>query len=73
MFLEGKDVDNSENLKDLSVGDIVCYKYVGLVSCDLERKFSQCKSLFHYKRHRLTIHNLKMTFAVHCNSASLSV
>jgi hypothetical protein len=44
--LEGKDPVDSEDLKDLSVSDIVCYKYARLVSCDVERIFSQHRSLF---------------------------
>jgi hypothetical protein len=65
--LEGND------LKDLSVSNIVCHKYARLVSCDVERTFYQYKSFFRDNRHRFTVHNLKMTFLVHCNSASLSV
>jgi hypothetical protein len=30
---------DSEDLKDLSVKDIVCYKYARLVSCDVELYF----------------------------------
>jgi hypothetical protein len=71
--LEGEDLVNSEDLKDLSVSDIVCYKHAKLVSCELEHTFSQYKLLFHDNRHRFMIQNLKMTFVVHCNSASLFV
>jgi hypothetical protein len=59
--LDGEDRVDFEDLKDLSVCDIEYYKYVGLVSCDVERTFSQYKSF------------LKMSFVTHCNSASLCV
>jgi hypothetical protein len=42
--LEGEDQVDFEDLKDLSVSDIECYKYAGLVSCDVDRTFSQYKS-----------------------------
>jgi hypothetical protein len=61
--LEGEDEVDFEDLKDLSVSDIKCYKYARLVSCDVERD----------NRHRFMMHNLKMTFVTHSNSASLSV
>jgi hypothetical protein len=71
--LEGEDQVDFENLKDLSVSDIECYKEGRLVSCDVEHTFSQYKSFFGDNRHRFTMHNMKMTFVTHCNSASLSV
>jgi hypothetical protein len=71
--LEGADQVDFEDLKDLSVSDIECYKYARFVSCDVERTFSQYKSFFRDNRHRFMMHNLKMTFVTHSNSASLSV
>jgi hypothetical protein len=71
--LQGEDQVDFEDLKDLSVSNIECYKYARLVSCDMEHTFSQYQSFFHDKRHRFTMHSLKMTFVTHCNSASLSV
>jgi hypothetical protein len=71
--LEGEDEVDFEDLKDLSVSDIEHYKYARLVSCDVERTFSQYKSFFRDNRHRFMIHNLKMTFVTQSNSASLSV
>jgi hypothetical protein len=71
--LEGEDQVDFEDLEDLSVSDIECYKYARLVSCDAERTFSQNKSFFRDNRHRFTMNNLKMTFVTHCNTASLSV
>jgi hypothetical protein len=71
--LEGEDLLDSEDLKDLNVNDIVCWKYAGPVSRDMERTFYQYKSLFRDNRHRSAMHNLEMTLVVHCNSASLSV
>jgi hypothetical protein len=44
--LEKEDLVDSEHLKDLSVSDIVCQRYARLVLCDVERIFSQNKSLF---------------------------
>jgi hypothetical protein len=44
--LEGEDLVDFEDLKDLSASDITCYKYARLISCDVERTFSQYKLLF---------------------------
>jgi hypothetical protein len=71
--LEGEDQVDFEDLKDLIVSDMECYMYASLVSCDVERTFSQYKSFFRDNRHRFTMHNLKMTFVTHCNSVSLFV
>jgi hypothetical protein len=69
-ILEGEDQVDFEDLKDLSVSDIECYKYA---RCDVEHTFSQYKSFFRDNQHRFMMHNLKMTFMTQCNSASLSV
>jgi hypothetical protein len=72
-ILEGEDLVVSDDLKDLSVTGIVCYKYVTMVSYDVEHAFSEFKLHFCDKQHRFMMHNLRMTFVTHCNSASLSV
>jgi hypothetical protein len=53
--LAGEDLADSEDLKDVSAGEIVCYKYDRLESCDVEHTFSQYKSFFHDKWHRFAI------------------
>ncbi|KAJ4428856.1 hypothetical protein ANN_25849 [Periplaneta americana] len=45
-------------------------KYAPLTSCDVERSFSQYKSLFRDNGHAFMMENLEMTFVVHCNSRS---
>ncbi|KAJ4439256.1 hypothetical protein ANN_07376 [Periplaneta americana] len=50
------------------VCDIPLFKYARLTSCDVERSFSQYKSLFRDNRHAFVMENLEMTFVVHCNS-----
>jgi hypothetical protein len=40
-MLRREDLDDTERLKDLNVGDIMCYKYERLVSCEVERIFYQ--------------------------------
>ncbi|KAJ4426495.1 hypothetical protein ANN_27309 [Periplaneta americana] len=50
------------------VCDILLFKYARLTSCDMERSFSQYKSLFRDNRHAFVMENLEMTFVVHCNS-----
>ncbi|KAJ4445390.1 hypothetical protein ANN_07195 [Periplaneta americana] len=63
-------------LEDVPVGkidsvcvfDIPLFKYARLTSCDVERSFSQYKSLFRDNRHAFVIENLEMNFVVHCNS-----
>jgi hypothetical protein len=44
---EGEDLVESEDVKDLSLGDIVCYKCARLVSCNVEQTLSVIRSLFH--------------------------
>jgi hypothetical protein len=39
--LEGEDMVDSEDLKDFSVSDVMCSRYERLISCDVERTFSQ--------------------------------
>jgi hypothetical protein len=51
MRIRGEDQVDFKGLKDLSVCDIECYKYARLVSCDVERTFSQYKSFFRDNRH----------------------
>jgi hypothetical protein len=70
--LDGQDLHDSEDLKDLSVSDTVCYNYARILY-DMERTFSQYKSLVHDNRHSFTIHNLKITFLVHCSYASFPI
>jgi hypothetical protein len=70
--LKGEDQVDFVDLKDLSVSDIECYKTC-ILSCDVERTFSQYMSFFLDNRHRFTMHNLKTIFVIHCSSASLSV
>jgi hypothetical protein len=41
--LEAEDQVDFEDLKDLGVSDIGCYKYARIVSCDVERTLSQYK------------------------------
>jgi hypothetical protein len=72
-LVEGEAQVYFEDQKDLSVSDVECYKYARLVSCDVECTSSQHKSFFRDNQYRFTMHNLKMTFVTHCNSASLSV
>ncbi|KAJ4446893.1 hypothetical protein ANN_13594 [Periplaneta americana] len=50
------------------VCDIPLFKYACLTSCDVERSFSQYKSLFRDNRHAFVMENLEMNFVVHCNS-----
>jgi hypothetical protein len=39
-MLEREDQINSEDLKDLSVSDIMCYKHAKLINCEVELTFS---------------------------------
>ncbi|KAJ4437466.1 hypothetical protein ANN_17610 [Periplaneta americana] len=47
------------------VCDIPLFKYARLTSCDVERSFSQYKSLFRDNRHAFVMDNLEMTLVVH--------
>jgi hypothetical protein len=59
MCTTGGRLVNSEDLNDLSVSDIVCYKYVILVSWDVECTFSQRKSLYRDNRQRPKLTKLR--------------
>lgn len=58
MHISG-DIFDAEDLKALSVSNIICFKHTRLVSCDVERTFYGTQ--------------LKMSFVVQGNTASLSV
>jgi hypothetical protein len=57
-IIEGEDLVDAEDLKNIRVNDIVCYKYARLESCGVEHTFSQYKSFSHDNRHRFMIHRL---------------
>ncbi|KAJ4429613.1 hypothetical protein ANN_21799 [Periplaneta americana] len=63
--LEGVPVGEIDGVR---VCDISLFKYARLTSCDVERSFSQYKSLLRDNRHAFVMENLEMTFVVHCNS-----
>ncbi|KAJ4428093.1 hypothetical protein ANN_24107 [Periplaneta americana] len=50
------------------VREIPLFKYARLTSCNVERSFSQYKSLFGDNRDAFVMENLEMTFVDHCNS-----
>ncbi|KAJ4427688.1 hypothetical protein ANN_25337 [Periplaneta americana] len=60
----------SQVLEGVPIDEIygVCVCDIPLTSCDMERSFSQYKSLFRDNRHAFVMENLEMTFVVHCNS-----
>lgn len=47
-----------EDVVNFSVSEISCFKYARIVSCDVERSFSQYKMLFRDNRHKFTMENL---------------
>ncbi|KAJ4450167.1 hypothetical protein ANN_01574 [Periplaneta americana] len=64
-ILEGVPVDEIDGV---CVCDIPLFKYARLTSYDVERSFSQRKSLLRDNRHAFVMENFEMTFVVHCNS-----
>jgi hypothetical protein len=58
--LEEEHPIDSEELKDLLVSGIECYKLLRQVSRDVEQS-SEYRLLFH------AVHNLRMTLMNHCN------
>ncbi|KAJ4445061.1 hypothetical protein ANN_06860 [Periplaneta americana] len=62
-------IDSSSSFVPISLQrDVIVVHRSGLTSCDVERSFSQYKSLFRENRHAFVMENLEMTFVVHCNS-----
>ncbi|KAJ4428473.1 hypothetical protein ANN_24510 [Periplaneta americana] len=55
---------------DLSPADIVKLNYVPVTSCDVERSFSQYKSILRDNRRRFTFQHLKEMFVTYCYGAS---
>ncbi|KAJ4450987.1 hypothetical protein ANN_02422 [Periplaneta americana] len=51
---------------DLSPADIVKLNYVPVTSCDVERSFSQYKSILRDNRRRFTFQHLKEMFVTYC-------
>ncbi|KAJ4446967.1 hypothetical protein ANN_13669, partial [Periplaneta americana] len=51
---------------DLSPADIVKMNYVPVTSCDVERSFSQYKSILRDNRRRFTFQHLKEMFVTYC-------
>jgi hypothetical protein len=49
----------TEDLEAMSFSNVMCFKHAALVSCDVERTFSQYKPLFRDNRHGSTVHSLK--------------
>jgi hypothetical protein len=84
-ILEEDDLVDSEDLKDLSVSDVVCYLYARLVSCDEGASTSRNpKGLHGLYRENFTFLNhssvmatqiydiqVKMASVIPCSSASL--
>jgi hypothetical protein len=59
MLVGGRDIFDAKDLKALSVSNTICFKHTRLVSCDVERTFSQYKPLFRDNRHGFAVHSLK--------------
>lgn len=51
---------------DATPADIVNFKYAPITSCDVERSFSQYKSLLRDNRRSFTFENLKQHFVAYC-------
>jgi hypothetical protein len=47
MCIRGSDLVDSDDMKDGSVSDIVCYKYAGVISYDRKSMYFQYRSHFH--------------------------
>jgi hypothetical protein len=56
------------NEEDFSLSDIANFKYAPVTSCDVERSFSQYKTVLACNRQSFVFENLKMYLVVHCNA-----
>ena len=59
-------MDNFE--ENLTVSDIVFFKYAPITSVEVERSFSKYKTVLADNRRSFTFDNLRMTMVVYCNS-----
>jgi hypothetical protein len=67
-ILNGDNADISDIEVDLTVEEISLFKYAPITSCDVERSFSQYKTLLRSNRLSFTEENFKMTLITHCNA-----
>ncbi|KAJ4440650.1 hypothetical protein ANN_08797 [Periplaneta americana] len=58
---------------DLSPADIVKLNYVPVTSCDVERSFSQYKSILRDNRRRFTFQHLKEMFVTYCYALETAI
>jgi hypothetical protein len=56
------------NEEEFSLSDIARFKYAPVTSCDVERSFSQYKTVLADNRQSFRFDNLKMYLVVHCNA-----
>jgi hypothetical protein len=63
----GREIRNDdEDLAELSSEDISCFKYVPIVSADVERSFSKYKAMLRDNRRSFLFDNLKAHFVTSC-------
>jgi hypothetical protein len=53
----------------LDSNDVTLFIYSSLTSCDVERSFSQYKTILSDSRRSFSFENLKMHLVIHCNAA----
>lgn len=55
------------SLEVYSLNEIVAFKYAPIVTCDVERNFSEFKALLRDNRRSITFENFKHHLVVKCN------
>lgn len=67
-IMSGQPIEGLEEfISGLAPSDISCYQFAPLVSCDVERVFSQYKTILADNRRRFTFENLKYHVIIKCN------
>ena len=67
-ILKGSSEDKTDEfIKCYTPSHICCFKYAPVVSCDVERVFSQYKTVLADNRRRLNFENLKALMIIKCN------
>jgi len=56
--------------EDLTINDLIFYKYTPITSVDVERSFSAYKNLLSHNRRSFKLENIKKYLIIQCNSGN---
>jgi hypothetical protein len=68
-ILGGNGATLGEEDPALDSNDVTLFKYAPWISCDVQRSFSQYKTILSDNHRSFSFENLKMHLVIHCNAA----